>query len=268
MNKIVILAAGLGTRLRRADDGAQLDDRQQAVADTGVKALIPFDRPFLDYTLTNVADAGYTHVCLVIGPEHQELREYYSPLSGGRLVFDFAVQTNRLGTAHAMLSAAEFAGKDPVAMINSDNLYPVSALRSLRQLDGPGLVGFSRDGLVRDGTIPAERLASFAVIEADDAGHLTRIIEKPDPRQMQSLPDRCLMSMNCWRFGPSVFSACRNIGKSPRGEYEIVDAVTYSMRQLGDRYRVVSSNEGVLDLSCRSDVTRIADRFDTMEVRL
>ncbi len=48
MNKAVILAAGKGTRMRRDDSGVSLPARSAAVADSGVKALIPIDRPFLD----------------------------------------------------------------------------------------------------------------------------------------------------------------------------------------------------------------------------
>ena len=74
MEKAVILARGLGRRMRKTD-GASLRDDQQAVAATGVKALVPIDRPFLDYVLTALADAGYRQICLVVGPEHEVLRE-------------------------------------------------------------------------------------------------------------------------------------------------------------------------------------------------
>ena len=40
----------------------------------------------------------------------------------------------------ARCTAAEaFAGRDPFLVLNSDNLYPASVLRSLVELDGPGL---------------------------------------------------------------------------------------------------------------------------------
>ena len=43
IDKLVVLARGLGTRMRRADDAAALDRRQAAAADAGIKALIPLD---------------------------------------------------------------------------------------------------------------------------------------------------------------------------------------------------------------------------------
>jgi hypothetical protein len=54
--------------MRRADQGATLSGAQADVAATGVKALIPIGRPFLDYVLDAVAEAGLSRIGLVIGP--------------------------------------------------------------------------------------------------------------------------------------------------------------------------------------------------------
>ena len=106
MDKAVILARGLGTRMRKADGSARATDDQAAVANTGVKAMIPIVRPFLDYVLSDLADAGYRRVCLVIGPEHDEVRAYYGKeLRPERLSIEFAVQTEPLGTADAVAAA-------------------------------------------------------------------------------------------------------------------------------------------------------------------
>ncbi len=56
--KAVILARGLGTRMRRDDAGAELSAEQASLADSGMKAMIPVGRPFLDYVLSGLADAG------------------------------------------------------------------------------------------------------------------------------------------------------------------------------------------------------------------
>ena len=268
MDKLIVLAAGLGKRMQRPDDAARLDPRQAAAAQVGVKALIPIERPFLDYVLSRVADAGYRRVCLVIGPGHQQLRDYYAQLSGGRLLLEFAVQPEPLGTAHALCSAAQFAGEDQVAVINSDDYYPESALRSLRQLESEGLVAFTGESLVRHGNVDAARLASYATVEADAQGYLVRIVEKPDPAHARSITQQSLISMNCWRFGPAIFAACHRIDRSPRGEYEIPAAVDYSMKHLGRRYRVLRSDEPVLSLSCRGDIGPVTQRLKHVEVRL
>ena len=80
ITKCVILARGLGTRMRRDDGTTTLNAEQSAAAGAGLKAMIPVGRPFLDYLLSALADAGFQHVCLVIGPEHNTVRKHYIEL--------------------------------------------------------------------------------------------------------------------------------------------------------------------------------------------
>ena len=67
------------------------------------------------------------------------------------------------------------------------------------------------------------------------------------------------VSMNCWRFSPVIFDACRAIPRSARNEYELADAVQYAMGTLGERFRVVRSNGVVWDLSTRRDIAAVAE---------
>src|SRR4249919_1885258 len=99
--RAVILARGLGTRMRRADGVAPLSDAQAAVADTGVKGLVPVGRPFLDYAISALADANIDDVCLVVGHEHDALQERYGGARTSRVRIGFAVQAQPRGTADA-----------------------------------------------------------------------------------------------------------------------------------------------------------------------
>ncbi len=267
MDKAVILAGGLGTRMRRQDESARLTAEQAQVADTGVKALIPIHRPFLDYVLTELAEAGYTRVCLVIGPNHQHVRDYYDRQSPPkRMTIEYAVQPEPLGTANAVASAEAFVGDDDFLMINSDNHYPYDAVSALRGLSGPGLAAFEREGMLAGSNIPAERLMKFAVADIGPDDYLRRVIEKPTPDQLAELGEPVYLSMNCWRFTPRIFTACRRIPKSPRGEYEVTDAAQYCIDQLGERFRVIRCKSPVLDLSSRRDVTPVAALLADREV--
>ena len=76
------------------------------------------------------------------------------------------------------------------------------------------------------------------------------------------------VSMNCWRFGPSIFDACRNISPSSRGELEITDAVQYVIDVLGRPIRVAKVRSPVLDLTSRQDVATIAEKLASVEVNL
>jgi dTDP-glucose pyrophosphorylase len=269
LEKAVILARGLGTRMRRADETLALDAEQAAVAESGIKAMIPIGRPFLDYVLSGLADAGYRHICLVIGPEHGAVREHYTTTAAPtRFSLVFAVQERPLGTADAVVSAAAFAGSDPFLVINSDNYYPATALEALRQLGRPGLAVFERESLVRDGNVDAARVCQFAVVRRNRAGELEDIIEKPDAAAIDALGPEVFVSMNCWAFGPRIFQACAGIGLSARGELELTDAVRLSMASFGERYVALPFCAPVLDLSRRADIASVAARLAGTEVRL
>jgi glucose-1-phosphate thymidylyltransferase len=267
--KAVILARGLGTRMRKQDGTAALDTEQETIAASGIKAMIPIGRPFLDYMLARLADAGYRQVCLVIGPEHQVVRDYYTRTAvPTRLDVSFAVQEQPLGTANAVLAARSFAGPDHVLVLNSDNYYPLDACRALRSLGTAGVAVFSRDAMIDGGNVPPERVRQFAVVDIDGAGYLERIIEKPDEATLAAMGQHVYVSMNCWMFPPAIFTACERIGRSARGEFELTDAVQFSMSNLGVRFRVLTFDELVLDLSSRGDIAEVASRLKGVDVRL
>ena len=262
--KVVVLARGLGTRMRRANDEAQLGAGQSSVAEAGVKAMIPFDRPFLDYVLSGLADAGYRHICLVIGPEHDAIRDYYENQALSRVRLTYAIQHEPRGTADAVLAAETFAAAREFVVMNSDNYYPVEALRALHDLPGPGTVLFESEALVRNSNIPAERVRRYAYADVEHEV-LVHLIEKPDP--VIPVPPNALVSMNLWRFSPEIFEHCRRVPLSPRGEYELPMAVNKGV-QAGMRLRVESSQLGVLDLSERADIPAVAERLRGIQVSL
>ncbi len=259
--KAVVLARGLGTRMRKSDESARLDPSQETAASTGLKAMIAFGRPFLDYVLSTLADAGVGEVCLVIGPEHGAVRDYYAKTAPPRrLRLSFAVQIEPRGTADAVLAAEEFAAGEDFLAVNSDNLYPVSALKALADLPEPGVALFEREALVAGSNIPAERIASFALCSVSMDGYLEAILEKPDAEAVAAFGPEALVSMNCWRFSPGIFPACRRVPLSERGELELPMAVRDAMAA-GERFRVVRCRAGVLDLSRRADVAAVAERL-------
>jgi dTDP-glucose pyrophosphorylase len=268
VTKVVILAAGRGTRMRAAAALPSLDAAQQHAADLGLKALIPFHgHPFLSHVLTTIADAGVPDVCLVVGPGTDPIRVHYSALLPRRLRFAFAVQQEPRGSADALLAAETFTDGDDFLLINADNHYPAAAFAALCALDGPGLIGFSHAGLLQ-GNISAARLAGYAVVRADAAGYLQSITEKPPAAVLRSHGDEAMFSMTCWRFNRGIFAACRAADASPRGEIELPDAVMHAATVMKERFRVVPLDEPVLDLSTRPDIPAVAARLRGRSVHL
>lgn len=255
--------------MRKADADARLAPEQAAVADRGVKAMIPVGRPFLDFVLSALADAGCDDVCLVIGPEHGAVREHYEQ-SGllHRVRLSFAIQERPLGTADALLAAERFAGTDRFLVLNADNYYPVPAYAALRELGEPGLVAFGRAALLADGRVPADRIMRFALLDIDRDGYLRRVVEKPDESAARALGDTAYVSMNLWCFDAAIFEPCRTVAPSPRGELELPVAVQHAIDAYGQRFRAVTMDAPVLDLSSRADIEGMAERLAGVDVRL
>jgi len=264
IRKAVILAGGLGKRMQAASSAvATLSEDQVRFAENGLKGMIPFGRPFLDYCISALADAGCVLICLVIGPEHGLIREYYERLPTERVTISFATQQQPLGTADAIRAAADFADKDCFLVVNSDNYYPVEALRRLRAVGASGVVGFERVGLVQYGNVNDNRLGGYALLHVDEQNELECIEEKPT-----NIDSTALISMNCWSFTPVIFRACAVIGPSARGEYEIPSAVQYAVEHLGEHFHVIRHCGGVLDLSNRSDIVAVGRHLERVSVQL
>lgn len=262
--KAVILARGLGKRMRSSSSTAtHLTEEQQRLADAGIKGMMPIRRPFLDYCIHALADAGIRHVCLVIGPEHTAIREYYETLATRRVSISFAVQPKPLGTADALRAAEAFVAQESFLVVNSDNYYPVEALHLLRTLGSNAVVGFEPTALIEQGNITEDRLRGYAALHMNAVHALESIVEKPDSAEAAAL-----VGMNCWSFTPMIFQACTEIGPSSRGEYEIPTAVQFAIDHLGERFTVIPFCGGVLDLSTRGDIAGVTRFLQESAVEL
>ena len=268
--KAVVLAAGRGTRMQASSPGdPPLDAGQRKAADHGTKSLVPFHgHPLMSHILAALANGGIGQVCLVVGPGDDPVRRQYEALQTERLRISFAVQDMPTGSAHALLAAEPFAAADPVLVVNGDNLYPSDVVTRVCRLEADGLAGFHARALAREGGIPPERIAAFALLEVGSDGCLADIVEKPDEAEFARFGPDPLVSMTCWRFTPAIFDACRRVAPSLRGEYELPDAVMLRTREGGACVKVLPVEAGVLDLTRRADIPRVEELLRGREVRL
>jgi len=252
--------------------GMGLAPAQARAAAAGQKGMMPLSgpdgrtRPFLDYVLSALADAGYVDVALVVPPLAADgtpspLRDYY----GGegrpsRVRISFVVQEAARGTADAVASAGDWIAGRPFVVLNADNLYGVDALRALREASGPALPVYQRDDLVRSSGIPPERVGAFALLHVTADGDLTDIVEKPGVEVVEAAGPAALISMNCWRGDDAVLQACRDVPVSPRGEYELPAAIRLAITR-GSRVQAIPAAGPVLDLSRQDDVAFVMERL-------
>lgn len=267
----VILARGLGTRMR-AEDGVSLTEAQRAAAAAGAKGLMPVaGHPLLDHVLHELAEGGVTDVVFVVAPRETALRGRYGRDHVPRRVrVRFAEQVEPRGTADALIAAREAVdecgphdaeGTAHFLMLNADNLYPAESVRALVSLDGPGLVAYEAEALSLLGNIEPERVRSFALLEFSAADELREVVEKPAADHPLVRASERWVSMNLWRFDSSIFDDCAQVRPSVRGELELSDAVRGAIAR-GVRFRAVRQRLPVLDLSRRGDVAGVEARLE------
>lgn len=249
--------------MRKVREDVTLDPAQAAAADAGLKAMMPFGRPFLDYVLHALADAGFTDIALVLGPNHDRVGSYYRGLRLSRIRISFLMQHEPAGTADAVLAGEAWCGDAPFIVLNSDNLYPVDVLSRLRAAAGPAVPGFERDSL----GLSIDRLGAYALIEAAPDGCLARVREKPGVAAVEAAGPGALISANVWRCDARIFDACRDVPVSARGEKELPQAVDLAARR-GVCFEVIPVRGAVLDLSRREDVAEVARRLEGASVDL
>ena len=91
MNKVIILAGGQGKRMK---------------SDMPKPLFKVLGEPMLEWVISACEDAGLKDICVVKGFKSEMIDEYL----GGR--YETALQTERLGTGHAVMQAAQFLKKD------------------------------------------------------------------------------------------------------------------------------------------------------------
>ncbi len=253
----LVLARGLGRRMQRVD-GVTLGEEQRNAADAGLKAMLPIaGRPFLDYVLSSLADAGISRAALIVAPDHDAIRRrYVSNHAPERVGVAFVVQAEPTGTAAAVLAAEEWTSGEPFLVVNGDNLYPTDVLRQLGAQREAACPVFPRDELVLTSNIPVDRVQDFALLDVADDGYVSGIIEKPSAARLAAAGPAAGVSMNCWRLDSRIFPFCRAVPRSARDEFELPEAVALAIEG-GVRFRAIHGHGPVLDLSKRGDIVGV-----------
>lgn len=123
MTTAIILAGGLGTRLR------------DTVPDLP-KPMAPINgRPFLEYQLDYWIGQGVKRFVLSVGYRHEAITEHFAITYGG-VPLDYAIEPSPLGTGGGLLLAAErLSGKAAFLLLNGDTYFEVE-LAALRGFHG------------------------------------------------------------------------------------------------------------------------------------
>jgi bifunctional UDP-N-acetylglucosamine pyrophosphorylase/glucosamine-1-phosphate N-acetyltransferase len=210
----ILLAAGLGTRMRSALP----------------KALHPIaGRPMLQHLLA-AAEAAFDRAVVVVGPDMPALEAAAAP-------HPTVVQRERLGTGHAALQAAPaldgFAGD--VAVLYADNpLISAGTMRRLRAARAGA-------GLVLLAMRPADP-AKYGRVITDASGAVTRVVEWADATEAERAVGLCNAGVVC-AASADLFRWLRAVrNDNAKGEYYLTDIVALAAAE-GVRVAAVEAPE-------------------------
>lgn len=197
----VILAAGRGTRLAPVTD-----DRS--------KAMVPvLGRPLVDRVAETLVAGGLRDLVMVIGPDDDEIRRFFTSETSLDVTVNFVVQEQRLGMAHALGLAAPCV-KGSFVLSACDSLKPVDHVEAL-------LAAAARaDGALSLMDVAPERVCLAAPVEMDGKV-IRRIVEKPAPEDAPS----DTVSLPLYVLPHRVLELLAGQGPSARGEYELQDGI-------------------------------------------
>jgi glucose-1-phosphate thymidylyltransferase len=203
--KGVVLAAGEGNRLRPLTE-----DRPKGLVEVA-------GTPLLSHCFEQLIELGIEELVVVIGYRGDQIVDHY----GDRFrdtPLRYVHQDEPLGIAHALLCAEPFVDDD-FALLLGDNVFDANLQRVL---DRQRLPGVEASVLVEQ--VSQEDASRYGVCVTDGNGELLEVVEKPDD------PPSTLVLTGFYTFTTRIFEACRAVGRSDRGEYELSDAISRLLR--------------------------------------
>ena len=202
--KAVILAAGRGTRMRELTDELP-------------KPMIPVrGKPILEHIVSGLAANGVTEVLIVVGYRREVVTDHFGDGAGFGCTVSYVEQIVQDGTGRVVELAREFSAGHPFVLSYGDILVSPDSYAPLVDFtDCDAKLTVKRDEDVRKGG---------AVFIED--GRVTDLIEKPRDDQ----PTSPYYNAGIYSFSAEIFDYTARLEKSPRGEYELTDAIAAMVR--------------------------------------
>ena len=202
--KAVVLAAGLGTRMR-------------PLTFTKPKFLLPVaGRPALDHTFMLLKNAGIDKVAVVVSYGKEQIIERYGDGSKFGLKLEYLHQKELLGTANAVSMAEDFVGEDHFLVMNGDTLVDQESLNAL--LKRHKEVGPNKNFGGIMATIEVDEPEQFGIVFLKGE-KVSEVVEKP--KRIKSR----LANAGVYIFDPAIFHAIKRTKLSKRGEYELTASI-------------------------------------------
>jgi dTDP-glucose pyrophosphorylase len=201
IEKAVLLAAGRGTRMR------------DLTVDIPKPMIEVRGKPVLRHIVEGLRDAGIKKFLIIVGYRADVVRDYFGSGSEFDVGVEYETQVTQDGTGRVVDLAKPFAEQSPFVLSYGDILVEPDNYKRLCDAsnNAEAVISVKRN----------EDVSQGGAVFLNDAFELIDLREKPKPGEPTSpWYNACL-----YVFRPSIFEFTARLKKSPRGEFELTDAI-------------------------------------------
>jgi dTDP-glucose pyrophosphorylase len=214
IDKAVLLAAGRGTRMR------------EMTADLPKPMLEVRGKPVLQHIVEGLRGAGVGNVLIIVGYRADAVQNFFGDGSRYKIDIQYVTQTVQDGTGRVIELAKNFVGLAPFVLGYGDILVASENYKSIVDLpeDVEAIVSVTR----------GEDVTKGGAVFVNDQMDVVDIREKPKPGELTSP----WYNAGLYAFRPSILDFTAKLKPSPRGEYELTDAIR-ELVQSGKKVRAL-----------------------------
>src|SRR6059036_2750630 len=201
IDKAVILAAGRGTRMRELTN----DVPKPMI---GVRG-----EPVLQHIVQGLRDAGVRKFLIIVGYHAEAVRNFFGNGRSHNVAIEYATQTVQDGTGRVVNLARDFTDASPFVLSYGDILIGQENYKRVVDLpdDVEAVITVTR----------GEDVSKGGAVFVNEQMELVDLREKPKPGE----PTSPWYNAGLYAFRPSIFNFTAKLKPSPRGEYELTDAI-------------------------------------------
>jgi UDP-N-acetylglucosamine diphosphorylase / glucose-1-phosphate thymidylyltransferase / UDP-N-acetylgalactosamine diphosphorylase / glucosamine-1-phosphate N-acetyltransferase / galactosamine-1-phosphate N-acetyltransferase len=193
------------------------------------------DKPILQHILEGLRTAGIADFCIITGFRAEVIESYFGDGAQFGVRIQYVRQVVQDGTGKAPELAKDFVGADPFLLTYGDILVRPETYREMIDRFESGKF----DGVIT--VTPGEDVTKGGLNFFDVGFCLQRVVEKPSPAQVEQYTREGFIkpgepvwyNAGIYIFKPVVFESTRVLQKSPRGEYELTDAINDMVKRGG-----------------------------------
>jgi dTDP-glucose pyrophosphorylase len=201
IDKAVVLAAGRGTRMR------------ELTVDLPKPMIEVRGKPVLQHIVEGLRDAGIRDFLIIVGYRADAVQNFFGDGSRYKIQIQYATQAVQDGTGRVVDLARNFAGDSPFVLNYGDILVDPANYKRLADLphDVEAIISVTR----------GEDTSKGGAVFLNDKMELVDLREKAKPGE----PTSPWYNAGLYAFRPSIFDFTAKLNPSPRGEYELTDAI-------------------------------------------